>query len=176
MNAMKILIAALMVLVALGGSAMGAASSTTQVSASLSSYISLAVPISISGWTLNQGDNTMTPSGLTVNSNAPWHIFVQSAKNIPDSGNDYYGHFWSPSAYSAGLGASVLGHGPGFLTNALVLNAGSGDVILSDDSAPLLSGVTLGSTPVSLAMKQNVAMTDPAENNYRIVVQFTASN
>ena len=175
---MKILIAALMVLVALGGSAMAAASSTTQVSASLSSYISLSVPSSISGWTLNQGDNTMTPSGLVVNSNAPWHIFVQSAKNIPDSGNDYYGHFWSPSAYSAGLGASVLGHGPGFLASALVLNAGSSDVnvILSDDSAPLLSGVTLGSTPVSFAMKQNVAMTDPAENNYRIVIQFTASN
>ncbi|MGD0954612.1 MAG: hypothetical protein ABR985_19875 [Methanotrichaceae archaeon] len=171
---MKILIAALMVLVALGGSAMAAASSTTQVSASLSSYISLAVPTSISGWTLTQGDNTMTPSGLVVNSNAPWHIFVQSAKNIPASGNDYYGHFWSPSAYKAGLG--VNSHGTGFLTNPLVLNAGSGDVPLSDDSAPLESGITLGSTPVSLALKQNVGMTDPAENDYSIVIQFTASN
>ena len=126
--------------------------------------------------TLIQGDNTFPlKDGVTVNSNAPWHIYVQTAKNIPDPSNDYYGHFWSPTAYSAGLGASVLGHGPGFLASPLVLNAGT-DVPLSDDPAPLLSGVTLGSTPVSFAMKQNVGMTDPAENNYRIVIQFTASN
>jgi len=173
LNSMKILIAALMVLVALGGSAMAAASSTTQVSASLSSYISLAVPSSVSGWTLNQGPNTLPVSGLTVNSNAPWNIFVQSAKNIPDSGNDYYGYFWSPSAFKAGLGVNV--HGMGFLKNALVLNAGN-DVPLSDDSAPLVSGVSLGSTSIPLAMKQTVTMTDPAENDYRIVIQFTASN
>ncbi|VVB64124.1 Uncharacterised protein [uncultured archaeon] len=176
MIAMKILIGALIVLVALGGSAM-AASSTTQVSATLSPYISLAVPSAISGWTLTQGDdNTISPGGLAVNSNAPWHIFVQSALDIPDKGNDYCGHFWSPTAYSAGLGVRVLGHGPGFLANPLVLNAGPGDVTLSDDSAPLVSGINLGSISIPLAMKQKVVMADPAANNYRIVIQFTASN
>jgi hypothetical protein len=116
----------------------------------------------------------MTPSGLVVNSNAPWHIFVQSAKNMPDPGNDYFGHFWSPSAYNANLG--VNDHGKGFLMNPLVLSVNNVDVTLSDDSAPLVSGINLGSIPVSLAMKQKVGMSDPAENDYRIVIQFTASN
>lgn len=175
MNAMKILIGALMVLIAFGGSAT-AASSTTQVSATLSPYISLAVPSSINDWTLNlQGDNAKTVTGLGVTSNARWTIFVQSAIGIPQGSNDYYGHLWSPSAYAAELGAKVNGHGPGFLANALVLNAGT-DVQLSDLSAPLASGVSLGNTPVSFTMKQTIGMTDPAENDYRIVIQFTASN
>jgi hypothetical protein len=174
LNAMKILIAALMVLVALGGSAMAAASSTTQVSASLSPYISLTVPDSISDWTLSlQGDNPETVNGLGVTSNTPWNIFVQSATN-PSSQD---GHFWSPTASAAKLGASVNGH-LGFLASALVLNAagfGFSDVTLSDKSAPLASGVSLGTIPVQFTMKQTVGMTDPAENDYKIVIQFTVA-
>ena len=183
MNAMKIMIGALIVLVALGGSAM-AASSTTQVSATLSPYISLAVPGSISDWTLSlEGDNPKTVNGLGVTSNAPWNIFVQSAKN-PGRDRDgrswsQDGHFWSPTADAARLGASVNGHEHGFLASALVLNAagfGFSDVTLSDAPAPLASGVSLGTTPVQFIMKQTVGMTDPAENDYKIVIQFTASN
>ena len=175
---MKILVLALMVLGALGGSAMAAASSTTQttqVSASLSSYISLSVPASISGWGLNQGPNTLPVNGLTVNSNAPWHVQVQT----DTSSGDYYGHFWSANAQNAKVGASVNGNGIGFLTNPLVLNAlglGSGDVPLSDQPAPLANGVSLGGTLVPFNMKQNVAATDPAENDYKIVILFTANN
>jgi hypothetical protein len=180
---MKIMIGALIVLVALGGSAM-AASSTTQVSATLSPYISLAVPGSISDWTLSlEGDNPKTVNGLGVTSNAPWNIFVQSAKN-PSRDHDRRswsqdGHFWSPTADAARLGASVNGHEHGFLASALVLNAagfGFSDVTLSDAPAPLASGVSLGTTPVQFIMKQTVGMTDPAENDYKIVIQFTASN
>jgi len=153
-----------------------AASDTTQVQAAILPYITLTVPGSITDLTLSPGDdNTQVLNGLAVTSNAPWHIFVQSAKNTPDPGNDYYGHFWSPSAYSAGQGAFVDGHGPGFMKDAVVLNADT-DVELSDDPAPLASGVALGTTPVPFTMKQTAAWDDMAANDYRIVLEFTASN
>ena len=163
-----------MVFVVLCGLGM-ATSGTTQVQASINPYITLAVPGLITGLALNLGDNAQVVSGLAVTSNAPWHIFVQSAKNTPDPGNDYYGHFWSPSAYSAGQGAFVDGHGPGFMKDAVVLNADT-DVELSDDPAPLASGVALGTTPVPFTMKQTAAWDDMAANDYRIVLEFTASN
>ena len=106
MKARKVLLVVLIGFVALCGIGM-ATSGTTQVQASIDPFITLAVPGSITGWTMNPGDNTQAVSGLAVTSNAPWHIFVQSAKNTPDSGNDYYGHFWSPTAYAAGHGAFV---------------------------------------------------------------------
>jgi hypothetical protein len=62
------------------------------------------------------------------------------------------------------------------MANALVLNAGSGDVPLSDDPAPLASGATLGTTPVSLDMKQAVTWNDYPAGDYRVVMIFTASN
>ena len=62
------------------------------------------------------------------------------------------------------------------MTNALVLNAGSGDVQLSDDPAPLASGATLGTAPVSFEMKQTATWTDLPANDYRVVMVFTASN
>ena len=150
-------------------------SDTTQVQATIDSIITLTVPGAITELTLSPGDNAQVLNGLAVTSNAPWHIFVQSAKNTPDSGNDYYGHFWSPTAYAAGHGALVDGHGPGFMTNAVVLNADT-DVELSDELAPLASGATLGTTPVPFTMKQTAAWDDVAANDYRIVLEFTASN
>jgi hypothetical protein len=171
----KVLLVSLMVIVAFCGIGMSA-SDTTQVQATIAPFITLTVPGSISGLTLSPGDNTQAVSGLAVTSNAPWHIFVQTAKDIPDQGNDYYGHFWSPAAYAAGYGASVNGHGPGFLTNALVLNAGSGDVPLSDEPAPLASGTSLGTTQVPSSAKQTITLADPAASDYRIVLEFTASN
>ncbi|VVB64122.1 Uncharacterised protein [uncultured archaeon] len=151
-------------------------SDTTQVQATIDPIITLAVPGSITDLTLTPGDdNTRVLEGLAVTTNAPWHIFVQSAKDSPESGNDYYGHFWSPTAHAAGHGALVDGHGPGFMTNAVVLNADA-DLELSDDPAPLASGETLGTTPVPFTMKQTAAWDDVAANDYRIVLQFTASN
>jgi hypothetical protein len=166
---------ALMGFVVLCGIGM-ATSGTTQVQATIDPSITLAVPGSITGWSLSPGDNTHSVGGLAVTSNAPWHIFVQSAKNTPDSGNDYYGHFWSPTVYAAGHGVSVNGHGPGFMTNPLVLNAGNGDVPLSDDSAPLASGNSLSTTQVSFDMKQAVTWDDFPASDYRVVMVFTASN
>ena len=175
MKARLVLLVALIGSVALCGFGL-ATSGTTQIQAAIDPFITLAVPGSITDWTIHPGDNTHSVSGLAVTSNAPWHIFVQSAKNTPNSGNDYYGHFWSPTAYAAGHGAFVGVNGPGFLANALVLNAGSGDVPLSDDPAPLASGATLGTAPVSFDMKQTVAWDDVAANDYRVVMEFTASN
>ena len=174
MRAIKILLVALMFFVAICEIAM-ATSGTTQVQATIDPSITLAVPISITGWTMSIGDNTKTISGLAVTSNAPWHIFVQSPKNTPDSGNDYDGYFWSPTVNAAGHGAFV-GSRPGYMTNALVLNAGYGDVPLSDDPAPLASGATLGTTPVSFALKQKVTWDDFPANDYSVVMVFTASN
>ena len=162
-----------MVFVALCGIGI-ATSDTTQVQATIDPFITLAVPGSITVSTLNPGDNTQAVSGLAVTSNAPWHIFVQSPKNTPDSGNDYYGHYWSPSVYAAGHGA-FIGSRPGYMTNALVLNAGT-DVQLSDDPALLASGVSLGTTPVPFTMKQTVTWDDFPANDYSVVMVFTASN
>jgi hypothetical protein len=172
MDGLKFLLGALVVLMALGGVAMA---QNTQVNANVDSFISLAVPGPISGWNLAQGPNTLNvPAGLAVTTNAPWTISAQTALNVPDPSNDYYGHFWSQTAYSAGLGA-FLPAGPGFLTDPLHLNAGS-DVTLSDSAAILKTGASLGTTPVPFAMNQNVVPADPAENDYRIVIEFTASN
>lgn len=123
-----------------------AASDMTQVQATVLPSISLTVPGSVTDLTLSPGDNTQVLNGLVVTTNAPWHIFVQSAKNTPDTGDDYDGHFWSPSVYAAGHGAFV-GSRSGYMANAVILNAGA-DVELSDDPAPLASGATLGTTPV----------------------------
>ena len=175
MRAIKILLRALTFCVALCGVGM-ATSGMTQVQATIDPFITLAVPGPITGWTMSPGVNTHPVNDLEVTSNAPWHIFVQSVKNTPDSGNDYYGHFWSPTVYAAGRGAFVGGNGPGFLANVLVLNAGSGDVQLSDDPAPLASGATLGTTQVSLVMKQAVTWDDYPASDYTVVMVFTASN
>lgn len=174
MKLRKVLRVSLIVFAILCGLGM-AESDTTQVKATINPIITLNVPGSITALTLNPGDNSRVLSGLAVTSNAPWHIFVQSAKNTPDIGDDYHGHYWSPSVYAAGQGAFVDGHGPGFMTNAVVLNAGT-DVELSDDPAPLASGVSLGTTPVSFAMKQTAVWNDVAADDYRIVLEFTASN
>ena len=174
MKARMVLLVAFMGFVALCGFGL-ATSDTTQVQATILPYITLTVPGSITDLTLSPGDNSQVLNGLAVTSNVPWHIFVQSAKDTPDPGNDYYGHFWSPSAYSAGHGAFVDGHGPGFMKNAVVLNADT-DVELSDDPAPLASGVSIGTTPVQLTMKQTAAWDDVAAYDYRIVLEFTASN
>lgn len=174
MKIKKVLEVALMGFVALCGIVI-ATGGTTHVQAIIDPSITLTVPGSLTDWTLNPGDNTRAVGGLAVTSNAPWHIFVQTAKNIPGSGNDYYGHFWSPSAYAAGYGAFVGGQGLGFMKNALVLNAGT-DVQLSDDPAPLASGVSLGTTPVPFYMKQTIVSGDPAANDYKVVMIFTASN
>ncbi|VVB64121.1 Uncharacterised protein [uncultured archaeon] len=175
LKARKVLLVALIGFVALCGIGM-ATSGTTQVQASIGPFITLAVPGSITGWTLSPGDNTYPVGGLAVTSNSPWHIFVQSSKNTPNSGNDYYGHFWSPTVYSAGHGAFVGGKGPGFMTNPLILNAGYGDVSLSDDPAPLASGNSLSTTQVSFDMKQAVTWEDYPASDYRVVMVFTASN
>ena len=151
-----------------------AASDTTQVQATILPSISLTVPGSVSDLTLSPGDNTKELSGLAVTTNAPWHIFVQSAKNSPDPGNDYYGHYWSPTVYAAGRGA-ILGGSAGFMANPVVLNAGN-DVEISDDPAPLVSGASIGTTPVPFTMKQTAAWDDMAASDYRIVLEFTASN
>ena len=174
MKARKALLVALVGFLTICGYGM-ATSDTTQVQATILPSISLTVPGSITDLTLSPGDNTRELNGLAVTSNAPWHIFVQSAKNAPDPGNDYYGHYWSPTVYAAGHGAFVGGHGPGFLTNAVVLNAGT-DVEISDDPAPLASGVSFGTTPVKFTMKQTAAWDDMAASDYRIVLEFTASN
>ena len=163
-----------MVIMALCGIGMDT-SDTTQVQATIDPFITFTVPGPITGWALSMGDNTRAVSGLAVTSNAPWHIFAQTAKNTPYSGNDYSGHFWSPTAYAAGHGAFVGGLGPGFMTNAVVLNAGT-DVSLSDDPAPLVSGVSLGTTQVPFSMKQTVISGDPATNDYNLVMVFTVSN
>lgn len=173
----RILQGAFIVLASVGGIAVAEdATAQIQISGTIYPFISIAVPGSTNDWTFGIRDNTQTVTGVAVTSNAPWHIFVQTAKGIPDQGNDYYGHFWSPTAYAARLGARVNGHGPGFLENALVLNAGSGDVLLSDDPAPLTSGTSTGITQVPLSAKQTITMADPAANDYRVVVVFTASN
>jgi hypothetical protein len=175
LRAMKILLRALSIWMVLCGFGL-ATSDTTQVQATIDPFITLAVPSSITGWTLSPGDNTHDVSGLAVTSNAPWHVFVKSAKNTQDSRNDYHGHFWSPSVHAAGHGAFVRGHGHGFMKNELVLNAGYGDVPLSDDPAPLASGATLGTTPISFEMKQTTTWDDFPANDYRVVMVFTASN
>jgi len=162
-----------MVFVVLCGLGM-ATSGTTQVQASINPNITLAVPGSITGLTLNLGDNAQVVSGLAVTSNAPWHIFVQSAKDAPNPGDDYDGHYWSPSVSAAGQG-TIVGSRPGYMKNAVVLNADT-DVELSDDPAPLTSGVSLGTTPVPFTMKQTVTYDDYPANDYRVVMVFTASN
>ncbi|VVB64120.1 Uncharacterised protein [uncultured archaeon] len=172
---MKILLKALVALVAFGGIALATNTMTVQVSGTIASSISLAVPSPITGWAMGQGLNKQDVSGLAVTTNAPWHIFAQTAKGVPEASNDYYGHFWSPTAYAARLGSFVGRHGPGFLKNALMVNAGT-DVLLSDDPVPLASGISVGTTQVPFTLKQRVVMADPAADNYRVVIEFTASN
>jgi hypothetical protein len=173
LNARKALLVALVGFVTICGFGM-ASSDTIQVQATILPSISLTVPGSVTDLTLSPGDNTQELNGLAVTTNAPWHIFVQSAKNSPDPGNDYYGHYWSPTVYAAGRGA-IVGGSAGFMTNAVVLNAGT-DVEIADDPAPLASGVSFGTTPVPFTMKQTASWDDMAASDYRIVLQFTASN
>ena len=173
MKARKALLVALMGFMAICGFGL-AASETTQVQAAILPSITLTVPGSVTDLTLSPGDNTQVLNGLAVTTNAPWHIFVQSAKDTPNPGDDYDGHYWSQSVSAAGHGTFV-GSRPGYMKNAVVLNADT-DVELSDEPAPLASGETLGTTPVPFTMKQTAAWDDVAANDYRIVLQFTASN
>ena len=175
MKARKALLVALVGFVTICGFGM-ATSDTTQVQATILPSISLTVPGSVTDLTLSPGDNTKDLNGLAVTTNAPWHIFVQSAKNSPDPGNDYFGHYWSPTVYAAGRGAYVGGHGLGFMTNAVVLSAAGTEVELSDDPAPLASDSSIGTTPVPFTMKQTAEWDDMAASDYRIVLEFTASN
>ena len=175
MKAMKMLLGALLALMVLGG--IGMAQTTTQVNADVAKYLKLTVPGEINGWHLTVGPNTQPGSGLSVDTNAAWEIDAKSALDLPELSNNYYGTFWSQTAYTANIGAmaGTPAAGPGFLANVLHLDAGT-DFPLSDNNHVLRTGTSVGLTPVSFAMNQQVVSSDPAENDYRIVIEFTASN
>lgn len=171
MNAIKMLLGAIVVLMALGGMALAQDSGTTVVSSVLSPTITLDVPAEIS-FPLAVGDNLKTVDDVMVTSNTAWKVQASTAFDIPELSNNYYGHFWSAIAYTAGLGASVDGHGPGFLDNPLNIN----DIALSNTPTIIATVSTLGSAiTVPVTLSQNVKITDPAENDYRIALVFTAS-
>ena len=177
MKATKFLLGALVVLTAIGGVVM--ADDSTLVTLTIDPSISLAVPPPITGWALAEGENQKeVATGLAVTTNAPWAIEVASALNAPNQLDDYHGYFYSATAHTKKVGNTVNGW-IGFLANPLNLDGkqGSGAFVLTDDKKILASGSALGiGITVPFSMHQKVGMSDPAENDYKIALEFSASN
>jgi hypothetical protein len=171
MNGMKMLLGALMALMVLGGMAMAQAD-TTFVQATIGPDISLAVPADFN-WPLTQGLNTQSLDNLAVSTNAPWEVDAGTYFVSPD---DYGGCFYSGNAHAAGLGDKhtdgTINNWPGFLHNALILNA----LTLTNVQQTLASGSGTGDITVPVTMKQTVVIADPAETDYRIRIEFSAMN
>ena len=175
MRTMKIPLSILVVFVALCGIGI-ATSDTTQVQATILPYITLAVPGSITVSTLSPGDNTQAVSGLAVTSNAPWHIFVQSAKNTPIQATIITATSGVRLSMLLGTARMKEDVWPWIHDKCVGPKRAGTDVQLSDDPAPLASGATLGTTQVSFEMKQTVTWDDYPANDYRVAMVFTASN
>jgi len=86
MKAMKILLGALVVLMAVGGIAMAAGSGTTTIAADLGTFIEVTAPADPTGtWNLGYGDNLKTLSGLVIDSNSnAWTLSASEAGGLVD--------------------------------------------------------------------------------------------
>jgi len=150
MNAMKILLGALVALIAIGGIAM--ATPTTTVNAAITTSFEVSAPSDVASWNLGIGGNSLAVSGLQMHTNyQPWGINVFTPVIGSD---DYHGAFYN-------FGASKA------MTNPLHVNA----VILSDASQRLDTEFTTGDIAVPLTLSQDVTSSDPV-GTYKTVIEF----
>lgn len=171
MKAMKMLLGALVALMVLGGMAM--AVPTTSVTATIDPTITVTAPPNIADWKLAIADaeNNVQSTTAGVASNGKWALNINT-KGIAGV-EDYHGRFWSAQARTDGLGFEIAPD-KGFMGNKMEVDSGSiSDMPLDDGPQLLATGTLSASVPVDL--EQKVTIDDPAETDYKIVLEFTGT-
>jgi hypothetical protein len=175
-RSMKKILAAGIVVLALGAMALPASASTQTIDATLGSTLAMtATPSSTVAWGLaSTGANTTSGGSLTVNSNAPYTATVTADKTKMTE--------WvtgTPGAYASSpktLATALSVAGSRSAGTAAV--AGVGATAVVGASTTLATGTGLGTDTYDVTLSQPTLITDsglPSGETYHIVLTYTAS-
>ena len=167
MNAMKILLGAMVAFMVLGGMALAApvsTSGTTTVTADVGAYLKVTSPgalnLNLAPGSDDLASNSVSTS-VMVDSNTGWSLDVGTTKSI--AGKDWYGKLYSPTK--------------GFLANAMGIDVGANEFLLSDIPAGHnMAAGSAGSNTINFDLEQQVLFTDPVGNDYSAVIEFDATS